>query len=249
MKRVFPSEKWSKQKKRRQQTSYNTLEKIRLNNSKRKKALPPPPATLLPAPPPPAPHATHIQIPQHRNKTKKQKEKTEKERKRKNKRKWIFCKIKDELVVSRKRDSLTQSQARALLSSLESQVPRAQRGQRERERERRERGLDLGCGRRVRSSKTACAMEKCGILRSVIRCTITSTHAVAEWRQKLTECCHRIPAGDFMAADFQQYPPIHYVVKHSGRDVSGVAGGAAGVSTNRIRFVSVKPNVNFYLVI
>jgi hypothetical protein len=52
-----------------------------------------------------------------------------------------------------------------------------------------------------------------------------------------------------MAADFQQYPPpIHCVVKHSGRDVSGVAGGA-GVSTNRIRFVSVKPGVNFYLVI
>ncbi len=53
-----------------------------------------------------------------------------------------------------------------------------------------------------------------------------------------------------MAADFQQYPPppIHYAVKHSGRDVSGVAGGA-GFSTNRIRFVSVKPDVNFDLAI
>jgi hypothetical protein len=47
-----------------------------------------------------------------------------------------------------------------------------------------------------------------------------------------------------MAADFQRYPPIHYAVKHSGRDVSGFAGGA-GVSTNRIRSVSVKPDVNF----
>jgi hypothetical protein len=43
-------------------------------------------------------------------------------------------------------------------------------------------------------------------------------------------------------------PPIHYAVNHSGRDVSGVAGGA-GVSTNRIRFVSVKPDVNFDLAI
>jgi hypothetical protein len=43
-------------------------------------------------------------------------------------------------------------------------------------------------------------------------------------------------------------PPIRYAVKHSGRDVSGVAGGA-GFSMNRIRFVSVKPDVNFYLVI
>jgi len=51
-------------------------------------------------------------------------------------------------------------------------------------------------------------MERCGILRSVVRCTITSTHAEAEWRQKLTECCHRIPTGNFMAADFQQYPPL-----------------------------------------
>lgn len=42
--------------------------------------------------------------------------------------------------------------------------------------------------------------------------------------------------------------PIYYAVKHSGRDVSGVAGGA-GFSTNRIRFVSVKPDVNFYLII
>lgn len=30
--------------------------------------------------------------------------------------------------------------------------------------------------------------------------------------------------------------------------MSGVAGGA-GFSTNRIRFVSVKPDVNFYLII
>jgi hypothetical protein len=48
MTRVFPSEKWSKQKKRWQQTSYNTLEKIRLNNSKKKKHSRPAPPRARP---------------------------------------------------------------------------------------------------------------------------------------------------------------------------------------------------------
>ncbi len=108
---------------------------------------------------------------------------------------------------------LTQERLTHAVSSTNSSLfsgiasPRVHKGDKEWQRGREERGLDLGCGRRVRSSKTACAMERCGILRSVVRCTITSTHADAEWRQKLTECCHRIPAGNFMAADFQQYPP------------------------------------------
>jgi hypothetical protein len=90
---------------------------------------------------------------------------------------------------------------------------------------------------------------KSGILRSVVRCTITSTHADAEWRQKLTECCHRIPAGDFMAADFQQYSP-HSLRSQAFRTGRVWGCGRGGGFRQRHPFrVGKTGRVNFYLVI